>query len=229
MRAITNGLEVSLFWSTSDRLHLLLAHAGGGLLMPASTMDGAKRLAGDVFSTMLPVTPRQRADPAPEARTPFVEIRLAALLISPPKKRALPDYWQGPSTPPVKGVDKNHIPKGVSLQWVMDVAWKWRGLHVTPEERFTQCVLTKTGGDRRNLDGVMAVVGQETGSVEARPFRCLTEAQLQEMEKVAPQTAAIARREAQEIKDAESRSALTRTIARIQQLIVDQYGWPERD
>jgi hypothetical protein len=83
------------------------------------------QLPATTFSVI--ATPRQRADPAPEARTPFVEIRLAALLISPPKKRALPDYWQGPSTPPVKGVDKNHIPKGVNLQWVMDVAWKWRG------------------------------------------------------------------------------------------------------
>ena len=34
MRAITNGLEVSLCWSTSDRLHPLLGHAGGGLFMP---------------------------------------------------------------------------------------------------------------------------------------------------------------------------------------------------
>ena len=40
MRAITNGLEVSLFWSTSDRLHLLLAHAGWGLFMPPHTIDG---------------------------------------------------------------------------------------------------------------------------------------------------------------------------------------------
>ncbi len=32
MRAITNGLEVSLCWSTSDRLHPLLGHAGGGFL-----------------------------------------------------------------------------------------------------------------------------------------------------------------------------------------------------
>ena len=45
MRAITNGLEVSLCLSTSDRLHPLLAHAGGGLFMPACTMDGVKRHA----------------------------------------------------------------------------------------------------------------------------------------------------------------------------------------
>lgn len=75
----------------------------------------------------------------------------------------------------------------------------------------------------------MAVVGQETESVEVTNLDVLTEEQLQEIEKVAPQTAAEARREAQEIKDAERCSALTRTVARIQQLIVDQYGWPERD
>ena len=144
----------------------------------------------------------------------------AQLIATPPKGR-----------PKVKGLEPifGRLPKNINRQWLLDVAWKWRDSHVTPEGKFTQCVLTKTGGDRVNLDGVMAVVGQETGSVEARPFRVLTEAQLQEMEKVAPQTAAIARREAQEIKDVERRSALTRTIARIQQLIVDQYGWPERD
>lgn len=142
----------------------------------------------------------------------------AQLIATPPKGR-----------PKVKGLGRFVAPKGVTLDLLVEQAWKWRDSHVIPEGKFTQCVLTKTEGDRVNLDGVMAVVGQETGSVEARPFRFLTEAQLQEMEKVAPQTAAIARREAQEIKDAERCSALTRTIARIQQLIVDQYGWPERD
>ena len=48
MRAITNGLGVSLCWSTSDRLHPLLAHSGGGYLclrMARYTMDGVKRRA----------------------------------------------------------------------------------------------------------------------------------------------------------------------------------------
>ena len=178
--------------------------------------------------------PRQQAVPAPEARSPFVEIRLAASLISPPKRplpKAPPEVWHGPVTPPVKGIKQvlALLSNDIDRQWLLEVAWKWRDSHVTPEGKFTQCVLTKTEGDRVNLDGVMAVVGQETESVEATNLDVLTEAQLQEMEKVAPQTAAIARREAQEIKDVERRSALTRTIARIQQLIVDQYGWPERD
>ena len=176
---------------------------------------------------MIFATPRQQAVPAPEARTPFVEIRLAVRQSLPPKSF---QRWQGCALPPVKGVDKNHIPKGVSLEFVMETAWKWRGYNTTSEERFTQLVVTKTGGKRVNLNGVMAVVGQVTKSVDAIPLNVLTEAQLQEMEQVAPQVAAIARREAQEIKDAERRSAVTRTIARIQQLIVDQYGkWEPRD
>ena len=43
MRATTNGREVNQCWSTFDRLHPLLAHAGGGLFMPAYAMDGVKR------------------------------------------------------------------------------------------------------------------------------------------------------------------------------------------
>ena len=163
------------------------------------------------------------------------EIRLAVQLISPPRRplpKAPPEVWQGPATPPVKGLEPvfGRLPKNTNRQWLLDVAWTWRGYNTTPEKRFTQLVVTKTGGKRVNLNGVMAVVGQVTKSVDAIPLNVLTEAQLQEMEQVAPQVAAIARREAQEIKDAERRSAVTRTIARIQQLIVDQHRkWEPRD
>ncbi len=142
----------------------------------------------------------------------------AQLIATPPSNR-----------PTVKGLDRFVAPKGTTLDFLVKQAWLWRDNHVVPERRLTQCVLTLGGGDRVNLDGVMAVVGQETESVEVTNLDVLTEEQLQEIEKVAPQTAAEARREAQEIKDAERCSALTRTVARIQQLIVDQYGWPERD
>ena len=61
------------------------------------------------------------------------------------------------------------------------------------------------------------------------PVRVLPESALKEMEKVAPQSAAIYRQQTAEIIEGNKQMKLTRTIARIQQLIVDQYGWPERD
>ena len=142
-------------------------------------------------------TQRQRAIPAPEARTPFVEIRLALQLISPPKKPAPPEVVHGPATPPVEGFDLNRIPAGVSQQWLLDVAGQWRALRVTPD-------------------------------VET-PVRVPPESHLLEMERVAPQVAAIYRQQIAETIAGNKRMKLTRTIARVQQLIVDQYGWPERD
>ena len=49
------------------------------------------------------------------------------------------------------------------------------------------------------------------------------------MEKVAPHTAALIRQDIAETIAGNKRMKLTRTIARVQQLIVDQYGWPEQD
>ena len=49
------------------------------------------------------------------------------------------------------------------------------------------------------------------------------------MERVAPQTAAIYRQQIAETIAGNKRMKLTHTIARVQQLIVDRYGWPERD
>ena len=49
------------------------------------------------------------------------------------------------------------------------------------------------------------------------------------MEKVAPQVAAIYRQQIAETIAGNKRMKLTRAIARVQKLIVDQYGWPERD
>ena len=153
---------------------------------------------------MVVITPRQRAIPAPEARKTFVEIRLAVQLISSPKKLAplfetdeRGEVLYGPATPPVKGVDSNHIPKGVSLKFVLDVAWNWRGSHVKPKVQI--------------------------------PVRVPSESHLLEMERVAPNVAAHYRQQIAETISGNKRMKLTRTIARVQQLIVDQYGWPERD
>ena len=33
----------------------------------------------------------------------------------------------------MEGIDPNHLPKGTSLQWLLDLAWKWRNQCVTPE------------------------------------------------------------------------------------------------
>ena len=141
--------------------------------------------------------PRQRADPAPEARTPFVEIRLAVRQSLPPKPF---QAWQGPKTPPVEGLNLHgtRMPEGVTLQWLLDVAWDWRGSNTTPEVEIDVCVPP--------------------------------ESVLKEMEKVAPQTTALYRQEIAEIIEGNKRMKLTRTIAFIQRLIVDQYGkWEPRD
>ena len=125
-------------------------------------------------------------------------------LISPPKRPApvfetdeRGEVLYGPATPPVKGVDSNHIPKGVSLKFVLDVAWNWRGSNTTPEVEID--------------------------------VRVPPESVLKEMEKVAPQTTALYRQEIAEIIEGNKRMKLTRTIARIQRLIVAQYGkWEPR-
>ena len=52
---------------------------------------------------------------------------------------------------------------------------------------------------------------------------------LDQMELTAPQAAAFIRREREEAAAANELTKPTQTIARIQQLIVNQYGWPERD
>ena len=90
------------------------------------------------------------------------------------------------------------MPEGVTLQWLLDVAWDWRGSNATPEVEID--------------------------------VRVPPESVLKEMEKVAPQVAAIHRQQTAEIIEGNKRMKLTRTIARIQQLIVDQYGkWEPRD
>ena len=130
-----------------------------------------------------------QAIPAPGARTPFVEIRLAAQLIpTPPNKKFRPT---------IKGLDRFVVPQGVTLDWLVEQAWGWRDRNVTPEVEI--------------------------------PVRVIPESALKEMEKVAPQSAAIYRQQAAEIIEGNKRMKLTRTIVRIRQLIVDQYGWPERD
>lgn len=124
---------------------------------------------------------------------------MALQLISPPKKSAPPEVWQGPATPPVDGLEPifGRLPKGVSQQWLLDIAWDWRNSCATPEVQI--------------------------------PVRVPSESHLLEMEKVAPQVAAIYRQQIAETIAGNKRMKLTRTIARVQQLIVDQYGWPERD
>ena len=67
-----------------------------------------------------------------------------------------------------------------------------------------------------------------TPDLENSTVRILRESELQEMQKVAPWVAAIARQQAKEARASIKRTKLTRTIARIQKLIVDQYGWPEQ-
>ena len=123
----------------------------------------------------------------PEARTSFVEIRLALEPISPPKR----------PNPPVKGLDRFVPPPGVSLDWLVEQAWDWRNSRATPE-------------------------------VDDNSVRFLRESELQAMEQEAPWVAAIARQQAEEARASIKRTKLTRTIARIQKLIVDQYGWPEQ-
>ena len=123
---------------------------------------------------------------------------MALQLISPPKKPAPPEEWQGPATPPVEGIDPKLLPKGMNLQWLLDTAWDWRNSRFTPE-------------------------------LESSSVHILRESELKAMEQEAPWVAAIARQQAEEARASIRRSKSTRTIARVQQLIVDEYGWPERD
>ncbi len=67
-----------------------------------------------------------------------------------------------------------------------------------------------------------------TPELENGNVRFPRESELQEMEKHAPWVAAIARQQAEEGRAFIKRTKLTHTIARIQQLIVDQHGWPEQ-
>ena len=67
-----------------------------------------------------------------------------------------------------------------------------------------------------------------TPEVESSSVRILRESELQAMEKVAPWTASIARQQAEEARASIKRTKLTRSIARVQQLIVNQYGWPKQ-
>ena len=98
----------------------------------------------------------------------------------------------------MEDVESKLLPKGMSLQWLLDTAWDWRNSRVTPE-------------------------------LESSSVRILRETKLKAMEQKAPWVAAIARQQAEEARASIRRTKSTRTIARVQQLIVDQYGWPERD
>ena len=118
------------------------------------------------------------------------------------------------------------MPSGTNLNWLEETAWKWRGFHVTREERLTQCVVKQLEkGDRINFQGVMAVVGQGHQDAGLKPLRVLPESQLQDMEKMAPVTAAIARREAHP----DAMEILEITISRIsrdQWDLPDETDWP---
>lgn len=80
--------------------------------------------------------------------------------------------------------------------------------------------LVEQAWDWRNSDATPEL---ENGNV-----RFPRESELQEMEKHAPWVAAIARQQAEAGRAFIKRTKLTHTIARIQQLIVDQHGWPEQ-
>ena len=58
--------------------------------------------------------------------------------------------------------------------------------------------------------------------------RFLRHSEMQEMGKVAPWAASIARQQAQELKDTDRRSKPTRTIAWLIEQINKQYGCPKR-
>ena len=66
-----------------------------------------------------------------------------------------------------------------------------------------------------------------TSEVEI-PVRVPSESKLQAMEQEAPWVAAIVRQQIADTIAGNKRMKLTRTIARIQKLIVDQFGWPEQ-
>ena len=136
------------------------------------------------------------------ANTPFVNNRLASQLIQNPLKRPVRPVPSDVFHGPVTPPLRDFDPKRLPLG--MD----------------TQRLLD-FAWSWRNRD-----VTPEDGPVNVRFVR---ESELQEMEKYAPQVAAIARQQAEEAREAMSRGKLTRVIARTRQLIIDQYGWPDRD
>ena len=130
-------------------------------------------------------------------------IRLAVQLISPPKRplpKAPPEVWQGPATPPLEGFKRKFL-----------------------------AVKKKGHSEHFLLDAAWTWRNTHVKPVVEIPVRVPPESQLLEMERVAPNVAAHYRRQIAETIAGNKRMKLTRTIARIQQLIVDQYGWPERD
>ena len=136
------------------------------------------------------------------ANTPFVKNRLASQLI--------PNLLKRPARP--VPVDVYHGPATPPLR---DFDPKRLPLGMDTQR------LLDFAWSWRNRD-----VTPEDGPVNVRFVR---ESELQEMEKYAPQVAAIARQQAEEAREAMSRGKLTRVIARTRQLIIDQYGWLERD
>ena len=57
---------------------------------------------------------------------------MATELISPPQKPAPSEVWQGPATPPLKGLGRYVDPPGISLHFCVEIAWRWRGDGVLP-------------------------------------------------------------------------------------------------
>ena len=130
----------------------------------------------------------------------FVEFRLAAQLIAPPVK-PLPPYWQGPLLPYWQGpatppVDGSKVVLGMF-----------------PKHR--QQWLLDCAWDWRNSNAV-----PEVESAVHVP----DEALLQQMDREAPHVAAIYRQQIADAIDCNRRMKPTRVMARIQQLIVNQYG-----
>ena len=127
-------------------------------------------------------------------------------LISPPKRPApvfetdeRGEVLYGPATPPVKGL----------------------------EAIFGR--LPKNTNLRFVLDVAWIWRGSNVRPEVEIPVRVPPESHLLEMERVAPHCAAHYRQQIADTIAGNKRMKLTRTIARVQQLIVDQYGWPERD
>ena len=75
----------------------------------------------------------------------FVEIRLAQLPVahnSVLRKPAPKQNFVGPATLPVNGINQNFLPKGISLQKLLDIAWDMRNSNALPElESGSVCIL----------------------------------------------------------------------------------------
>ena len=136
------------------------------------------------------------------ARTTHPEIRLANQLISPKSRPAKSVAWERPFA-------------GPALPPVEVPARLARSLGDSFESAM------ETAWAWRNGD----VVPER----DDRSVRFLRESELQELEKVAPMSAAIARQQAQDARAFQKHGKPTNVIAQLHQLIVDQYGWPERD